>query len=343
MAIEQALPVPQPTARRPWVSWLTILGLVSLIALVAIHPGLRDLASHTLRHMRSIPPGSLALLFLFKAGQSLCSALTWYNALRAAWPTSSPAYRFVLGVEQGQVAVNTVAPMRAGTWAMLGVFDMAIPHARPPKLLTVWGVQNLAFVAIAAMVSLFIAIGLPGRTQAGSGAFDRGRELAAHHPLPALLVAIVVVAAVIVLANRIRGRIGDVRQQVTEGLAILRTPGRYLRLMVLPSLASWLFSCAAYVVLLRAFHIPVTIWTLALALGSNALGGAIRITPGGLGPSQALDVIALRDYAPAEVVTAYSLSEIAISAIVSTSLALGAMLSISGWRGTRHVFRHLRR
>ena len=113
--------------------------------------------------------------------------------------------------------------------------------------------------------------------------------------------------------------------------------------MVLPSIASWLFSCAAYAVLLRAFDIPLTIWSLALALGSNALGGAVRVTPGGLGPSQALDVIALRDYASAEVVTAYSLSEIAISAIVSICLALGAMLSIGGWHGTRRVLRHLRR
>jgi hypothetical protein len=96
-------------------------------------------------------------------------------------------------------------------------------------------------------------------------------------------------------------------------------------------------------VLLAAFGIPVTMWTLALALGSNALAGAVRITPGGFGTTQAIDVIALRDYASPEVVTAYSLSEIAITAVVSSTIALAALLSVSGWHGTRALLLHLHR
>ena len=92
--------------------------------------------------------------------------------------------------------------------------------------------------------------------------------------------------------------------------------------------------------LLAAFDIPVSVWTLALALGSHALAGAVRVTPAGLGTTQAIDVIALRDYAPPEIVTAYSLAGLAISAVVSFSLAIIALFSAYGWHGTLRIFRH---
>jgi uncharacterized membrane protein YbhN (UPF0104 family) len=155
--------------------------------------------------------------------------------------------------------------------------------------------------------------------------------------------AVLAVGLAVAVARFARRKVAQVRQQIQEGLAILHPPMRYVRALVLPSLASYLFSCASYVVLLSAFGIPVTIWTLALALGSNALAGTVRITPGGLGTTQALDVIALRDYAAPEVVTAFSLSELAISAVVSLILAVAALLSVSGWRGTRTLFMHLHR
>jgi hypothetical protein len=342
MAAQTALPTAETSSRR-WVSWVAVLSLAGLVLLIALHPGLRSLAADTWREMISIPPLSLALIFAFKVGQGLFSALSWRNALLAAWPNANLAYRFVLGVEQGQVAINTVMPARAGTWAMLGIFGMSIRGARAPKLLAVWAVQGLAFSIFAMATYALLAFGPPDRAGTGDGPVDRVTELASDQPLLATGIAAILLVAVTAALFLFRHKLGQAWRQIREGLAILHPPARYLRALFLPSLISWLFSCAAYVVLLDAFGIPVTVWTVALALGSNALAGAVRITPGGLGTSQALDVIALRDYASPEAVTAFSLSEVAISAVVSVTVATVALVSVSGWRGTRTLFLHLHR
>jgi hypothetical protein len=249
----------------------------------------------------------------------------------------------VLGVEQGQNAVNTVLPARAGTWAMLGIFAYAIGNVRPAKLVAVWGVQSLAYGMFAAVSYAIIAIGIPNQVNGKDGPVDRVREFVSERPaIAGAIVAVLAIAAGIglVLARR---RLSAARQQAMEGLAIVRPPARYLRLLFLPSCVSYAFGVASYVVLLHAFDIPVTVFTVALALGSNALGGAVRITPGGLGTSQALDVIALTAYAPTEVVTAYSLSEIAITAVVSTVISILALVTSTGLRGTSNLIGELRR
>lgn len=328
--------------RRRWLTWVAVALLGAMVAAVALLPALRSLAADTVREMLAIPPGYLALIVALKIGQSLFSSLAWRNALLAAWPNAPLAFRFVLGVEQGQVAINTIAPARAGTWAMLGIYGLSIPGARAPKLLTVWFVQNLAFAFFAAVTYVVVAVGLPSQATEGEGPVDRVTGFAADQPLAATGIAVAIVAIGVVMAIFARRKIDQIRQQVREGLAILHPPVRYVRLLFVPSLVSYGFNCAAYVALLAAFEIPVTIWTLALALGSNALAGAVRVTPGGLGTTQALDVIALRAYAPAEVVTAYSLSELAITTVTSSTLAVAALLSVGGWHGTRRLLFHRR-
>jgi hypothetical protein len=317
--------------------------LAALVAIVILSPALRALAASTWREMLSIPPGLLALIFLLKTGQALYSGLVWRNALLCAWPHRPLSYGFVLGVEQGQIAVNTVMPARAGTWAMLGIFAFAIGNVRPVKLVAVWGVQGFAYGVFAAINYAIIAIGIPNQAGGDDGPLARVRRFTVDRPGPAVAVVIVLAvaaAAGLVLARR---RLPSARQQAIEGLAIVRPPTRYLRLLFLPSCVSYAFGVASYVVLLHAFDIPVTVFTVALALGSNALGGAVRITPGGLGTSQALDVIALTAYAPTDVVTAYSLSEIAITAVVSIVVSIVALVASTGLRGTRNLIGELRR
>jgi uncharacterized membrane protein YbhN (UPF0104 family) len=322
-----------------WVMWVAALLVIALVALVAFQPDLRALAASTWREMISISPYLLAVLFFFRVVQALFSALVWRNMLRAAWPETAIPYRFVLAVDQGQDVVNTLVPMRGGTWAMLGIFDLSIPRARPPKLLAVWGVQNLAFLLFAGVTYVITAVALPGQTQRPGDL----RDSITSRPLVALGAAIAAVCLVVLLGAFGRRKLIGIRQQVREGIAILKTPRRYLRLVFLPSLASHVAKIVTYGILLSAFGIPVSVLTLALALGSHALAGAVRITPAGLGTTQALDVVALQAYAPAEVVTAYSLSVIAITAIGSLAVTVVALVSSVGRRRLQRLFRLFRR
>lgn len=319
--------------------WAAATFIMALVGLVVFQPGLRSLAASTWREMISISPLFLALVFSFKVLQALFSALVWRNLLHAAWPEADLSYRFVLAVDQGQDVVNTVMPMRGGTWAMLGIFDLSIPRARPPKLLAVWGVQSLAYLLFAAVTYLITAIGLPGQAQ------ERGALTNAitSRPLVTAGAAAGVMAMLAVAGYVGRRKLAGIRQQVREGIAILGTPKRYLRLVFLPSLASHLAKIAAYAVLLAAFGIPVSVWTVALALGSHALAGAVRFTPAGLGTTQAIDVVALKAYASAEVVTAYSLSEIAVTGLAAMVVSVVALVSAIGWRRIKRLFRLSRR
>jgi hypothetical protein len=335
MVADAAPPSTDSAPRRRWVIGVTFLLLLAVIMLVALHPDLRALAGDTWREMRSLSPAALTAIVIFKTLQALFSALAWRNVLRATWPNAHLSYRFVLGVDQAQDVLNTVAPARAGTWTMLGILGLAIRGARVPTLLAVWGVQNLAFIVFAAINSLVVVVGLPEQSRERGGALDRLAGFAASQPL--LAGAIAAGSALLLVGGAIAGRrrLAQVRRQLRDGLVILGTPERYVRLVFVPALASYLCRCAAYGLLLAAFGIPVSIWTLALALSSHALANAVRITPGGVGTTQVLDVVALRPYAAPEVVTAYSLSEIAITAVVSAGLAVAALLSVGGWRGVR--------
>jgi hypothetical protein len=225
---------------------------------------------------------------------------------------------------------------------MLGFVRGAIPGARTSTLLATWGVHNLAFALFAMIAS---AVAATGGTQqpGGAGPAARLTSVATERPLLAMAVAVILAGAIAVVAFRNRARLAELRRHIVAGLAILRTPARYGRLLFLPALGSYALRCAAYAVLLDAYGIPVTIWTVALALGSHALAGAVRLTPGGLGTTQVADVVALGAYAPADVVTAYSLAEIALTAIVSGVVSIVALGSLLGWRGSRRLLAHARR
>jgi len=325
--------------RRHWTALVGIATLIAIIALVVIVPGLRALAADTWREMIAIRPAYLAVIVALKIAQSLFSALIWRNALLAGWPQTPVPFRLVLGLDQGQDAVNSVAPARAGTWAMLGMFVMSIPGARAPKMLAVWAVQSLAFGLFAAINYTIVAVGLPNRTQQGGHLTEDISGFVSGRPVASAGIAAVIIALAIVIAIKGRRSLRDARRQVREGFAILGTPSRYIRMIFLPTRGSFLCRVASSVAMLAAFGIPISIWTVALALSAQSIAGAVRITPGGIGITQAIDVIALRDYAPAETVTAYSLAGFAISAIVSFSLAVIALLSVNGWHGTLHLVR----
>lgn len=342
MNATDAAPPVEPS-RRPWAVWLGALCLIALVALVVFLPGLRHLVATSWREVWSMPPLSLAVIVALQVGQALLASLSWRNALKSAWPGSHLPYRFVVGIDQGQDVVNTVLPGRAGTWAMLGVVRGAIPGARTSTLLATWGVHNLAFALFALLASAVAAAGGTRQAGGGDGIGARAAGVVTERPLLAAGIAVVLVVVIAVMAVRSRATLAELRRHVAAGFAILRSPARYGLLLFLPALGSYALRCAAYAVLLDAYDIPVTIWTVALALGSHALAGAVRLTPGGLGTTQVADVVALSAYAPADVVTAYSLAEIALNAIVSALVSVVALASLIGWRGSRRLLGHLRR
>jgi hypothetical protein len=313
--------------RGRWATVLALTVLIAVLALVVLHPGLRSLAGDTWHELRGISLAWLAIIIPARIGQAFFSAICWRNALNAAFPRFNLPLRFMLGLDQGQDALNTLTPARGGTITMIAALRMTIRGSTTPKLLAVLTIQNLPFLVFGLVLAGILAIGLPNRTRQENTMLSDVTDFANRHPTWTWVCASILAIGVVVALYLARSRIKHVRQELREGFALLGTPMDYLRLVAAPAFISYLFRWVVVVALLGAFEIPVTFWTAALSVGSSTASGAVRVTPGGVGPSQALDVIALSAYAPPETVTAYSLAGLAITALVSASLALFGLLT----------------
>ena len=321
---------------------LAIAVLGAMVALVIFVPELRALAGDTRRELRSISRRWIAAIVIARIGQAIFSAISWQNALNAAFPYSRLRFGFVLGLDQGQDALNTLTPARGGTITLLAALHVRIRGATMPKLLGVAAVQNLPFLIIGIVLAAVISIGLPDRVRDDGGFVNAVSGFIRDHPVWTGVIVTVVVIAVLAAFHFARAKIEHAADELKEGMALIGSPVRFFRLLVVPASISYAFRWLTTMFLLAAFDIPVTFWSTALAVGSNAASGAVRLTPGGIGPSQALDVIALSSYAEPEVVTAFSLASLATSAIVSGTLAIIGLLSARRWSkiGERRHARH---
>src|SRR5690606_26765535 len=88
------------------------------------------------------------------------------------------------------------------------------------------------------------------------------------------------------------------------------------------------------------FGIPVTLETAFLMLGARLVASLLAVTPGGIGVNQAIDVSIMSAYAPANVVTAASLSRDVI--VKAWNIAFGLLLAVAvfGWQGAARLIRN---
>jgi uncharacterized membrane protein YbhN (UPF0104 family) len=326
-------------SRRNLITLGSVALLLGAIVIAIIDRETRQLIGDAWQEMIDISPALLLLTFAFKLGQAYFSAVTWRNLLAAAYPERKLPIGFVLGVDQGQDALNLLSPVRAGTWAMLGLFRVAIPGAHAGTLAAVWGVQSLGYAIFAAINYVMLAIFLPKGVEGQSDLWARIRTYGRDRPMLSTLIVLAVLIVLVWIVIRARRQFPEFAANVRQGAIILGSPRRYLQLVLLPSFLSLVCRCGTFGALLAAFDVPVTIATIALATGAHALAGAVRVTPGGVGTTQAIDIVALREYAPASTVTAFSLSEAVMTAIFSFALSIVAMVATFGLSGTLDIVR----
>jgi uncharacterized membrane protein YbhN (UPF0104 family) len=94
---------------------------------------------------------------------------------------------------------------------------------------------------------------------------------------------------------------------VAEGMAILSTPGRYVRCVVPFQLGAWVCRLGVAYTLLAAFHLPATVPLAALVVVAGGLSTLVPATPGGAGVQQVLVVYALQQSASAASVLSFSI------------------------------------
>jgi uncharacterized membrane protein YbhN (UPF0104 family) len=291
----------------------------------------------------SVGWGALALALAFHVLNLALRTRAWRNILGAAYPTRDVAWPPVLGAYMAGVGVNAVVPARGGDLVKLFLVHRRIEGSTYPTIGSSLLAETIFDFSMGSALLLWaLTLGVtPDLPDLPSLPIFEISWMA-RHPLATGIVLILLsaglAAALIIAQYRIRA----FWERVEQGLAILRTPRRYLRSVVSYQLAGWLTRVATAYFFLQAFHVPATLRNALLILVVQAVGTVMPFTPGGVGPKQALLVVLLAGEATRADVLALSVGmEVAV---VATNVALGAACLAAMFRGVgfREAVAHAR-
>jgi uncharacterized membrane protein YbhN (UPF0104 family) len=212
-----------------------------------------------------------------------CRAVAWRNVLAAAYPGQRVGVVDVGCAYAAGVAVNAFTPARAGEAVKVALVRTRVEGSSVPTI--------AASLSVILALDAAIGIGLLA-TFAGAGAVP-GLPTPGSFGLIGLAAAAGVAIAVAVVARFQRERVAGLTRRLGRGLAVLRSPRRYLLTVVPFQLAAWCCRIGVVFLVLHAFRIEAGLGTAMLVV---VLAGASTMVPvpGGAGSQQALAVIALQ-------------------------------------------------
>lgn len=289
--------------------------------------------------LASVGVGALALALAFHFANLVLRTRAWTNILAAAYPgTRRVQWRHVFGAYCSGVGVNGIVPARGGDAVKLFVIHSRIEGSTYPTIAASLVAETVFDMAVGFLILLWawqvgIAEGLPG-----AGLFEFSWVV--EHPqlvsTTLILLGGIAAAGLIVYGHRVR----RFWQRVEQGLAILKDRRKYLRTVVSLQAAGWVCRLVAAVFFLRAFHVEASLRNALIVLVVGAVATGLPLTPGGLGPKQALLVAVLADQAARTQVLALSVGmELAILVF---NLGLAAICLSGMLRGVklRDAVRH---
>lgn len=275
-----------------------------------------------------LDPRYLAGALAFQLGIIAFRAVAWRNVLCAAYPAERVSFVGVAAAYAVGVALNGLVPARGGEAAKIALIRFQLPRSSVPTIAASASVILLLDTAIgAALVGVAVASGATASLPAPPG-LEAASGLAAAHPLVALGAALGGGVLAWLGVRRLVPRLAGLRRQLSQGVTVLRTPGRYIRGVALPQLGAWLCRVGVVLFLLAAFGLPATVPVALLVIVLGGLSTAIPGAPGGLGTQQLLLVYALRETASAASVLSFSLGMQAGVTVMNTLLGLAAAMLV---------------
>jgi len=279
-------------------------------------------------------PFALALCCL--AAMQLARAWAWRNVLQAAYPGVPISFLRLGASYLIGAGINAILPARAGDVTKVFLVKRQIPHSSYPAVTSSFLVQTIFDTTVGMLVLAYaVTQGLlpePPRLP-NLPAFEI--SFWAEHPRTFLIVtgALLLAGAIALyfLAHRVRA----FWLRVEQGVAILRTPRRYLRQVATWQGVGWLFRFAAFWLFLEAFGIGGSVGNVLLVMSMQAIANVIPFTPGGAGAQQALLVATLSGPSRTAVLSFSVGTQIAMAAW-SVALGFAALLLVfrtTDWRG----------
>jgi hypothetical protein len=335
---------PLPAGTKRIASWAAgvVLGIVVLVASIEFvrRQGLDPWTwfSNVWVLIAAIPAPFVILACTLKAAEVGLNAAAWKTVLRAAYPEEGIGFRQTLGVVQGGVGILAVIPPKLGGFAVLGLYRAAFPSLSITAVLATRAVQGVSSTILGTVLLVIFGIANAGFGEK-SGYLDRVASLFVEWPLLVIPLIALIASLLIVLLRRCRHWLRSFIVEMAVGGAILRTPGRYIFQVMVPTLLAFALRWGVTGTLLLAFGISPSLETLLRVNVSHGLARTVQVTPGGFGTTQAFDLVALREIAPVEVITAYSLSQAAILLLFNVAFGLVALTCALGWDRTARLIR----
>ena len=326
-AVEAVTPFQDPSRKRRfvkiggWIVGLIVLAVVLRLLGVDVMGWLDDVWTQ----IKDVPLRYLVLGAVLQILQTSLNGLAYYGILAYAYPGRALLWPIVTAYAVG-VSMNNFLPANIGTFVTLLMFVAIIPGSTFPGILAAYMVNKIFFTIVGGLVYLYLFL------EAGS-AFDVELGWFRDHGALALLLLLGGVFLVVVVVRIFWRWLKKLWAQAKEGGKILASPRRFVTRVLLPQLGSYAAKVGVIMVFLAAYSIPVTFDSVMSVIGSSSAANMTAVTPGSVGITQAANVVALKDYANADTVTAYSLSQQLVTTAVNAGYALLLVVLIFGWTG----------
>ena len=282
--------------------------------------------------LRAVPLSAVVGGIVLETLQTLFAALAWLTILRAAFPDAVIPFRPVLASYATAVALNSFLPANVGTLVMMLMLTTLIAGATFAAIFSGFIVQKIPFTVFSVAVYVYLFA-----TVSRSLSLELG--FVAKHPGLTAIIVIGGVVLLVILARIFWDRTTKLRDRLKTGGAILGQPWRFMFGVVLPAAASFGSRLAIVAVFLAAFSIPVTFHTVIAITGANSLSSSLSVTPGGVGVTQALNVVVLESITSTSNATAYSVAQQLIISAADVVLAIALVSWVFGWSGGKQLVR----
>jgi uncharacterized membrane protein YbhN (UPF0104 family) len=252
------------------------------------------------------------------------------NAIGAAYPDVEVRWRTAFGAYAAGVGVNTILPARGGDVLQLFLLKRGVEGSTYPTLaaaLLVLAIFDFVVALLLLLWALVATDALPG--------LDVIPRLPPidwlwlfQHPEAAAIATAALVLVAFVAGVWSAKHIDAFRRRVAQGVAILRTPARYIRAVAAWQAVDWVLRLAAIAFFFHAFGIPATVGNAMLTQVSTSLSSILPLTPGGIGTEQALLAYVLRGEAPTSALLSFSVGMRIVVGVANVALGFAAIALI---------------
>jgi glycosyltransferase 2 family protein len=246
-----------------------------------------------------------------------CRAGAWRNILAAAYPEQRlPIFSLGCAYATG-MALNAFLPARGGECAKVALARAHIPSSCLPTIaasLTVLLLVDAAFGA-SLILGLWATGVLPEPPPVPGVGFV---------PVAVGLAAVSIVALGLV-AHRSRATLRGFLSSAARGLAILRSPSRYVSTVLPFQLGAWVCRISVVWLALEAFRIEAGLGTVLLIVVFNGLSTAIPV-PGGAGSQQLFATYALQGMISTAAAMSFSVGLQLGTTVLNTTVGLVAAM-----------------